>query len=556
MSLASACLWTLARTLVICLIAWPICAAVERWLRSLSDVRRSVALIGLLAPFCFPELLVGYALRDIALDHPRWFERLVRYLFSEWYEGATNRASVVRTIWAEALCGGLLFVRVVPVGAVALLMAPPPECDAAAIHCRRMLLAGVSRDLEWLELVRCYWHGPVSRTLPALGLMAVVAFQEFELAALLMVASWTDWFVAAERVGLARGEMLRQTAWPLLMQLPVLLGLIVWMRRDAERRRGDSRDEADVPTGRILSRVVLRLAPAYVALALIAGCVVPLSLIGWRIVDGLSLLARQRTQQLGLAREMAIATTVALCAGLTAWAICRCASSNGIRRPLIGPARLRRGVARWGLTFALLLPGLLGSLLLSLGAVTLFQVSWLRPLYDTPLPWVLALTLWLLPRAAVLQLWLDAMRPSEAVHLVEMLGGGRPVHLRVDSSQKTPHPNPLPAEPGRGDKSEVKSHAMSDLHPSAFIPHPSALLWRLRDQPQFLAMSLLCYWAYCDLPTAYLLAPTGMASGLVRLYNFMHFGRSAALSVEACLFFAAPLVGVGFVLLVVRWWRG
>ena len=87
MSLASACLWTLARTLVICLVAWPVCAAVERWLRGLSDGRRSVALIGLLAPFCFPELLVGYAFRDLALFHPRW---------------------------AELLCSGLLFVRDVP----------------------------------------------------------------------------------------------------------------------------------------------------------------------------------------------------------------------------------------------------------------------------------------------------------------------------------------------------------------------------------------------------------------------------------------------------------
>ncbi|MBC8112894.1 MAG: hypothetical protein H7062_00815, partial [Candidatus Saccharimonas sp.] len=233
MSLASACLWTLARTLVICLIAWPVCAAVERWLRGLSDSRRTIAITCLLAPFCFPELLVGYALRDIAMAHPQW---------------------------AEALCCGLLFVRVVPVGAVALLMAPPPECDAAAIHCRRMSLAGLSHDLEWLEWARCYWHGPVSRALPALGLMAVVSFQEFELAALLMVASWTDWFVAAERVGLERGEMLRQSAWPLLMQLPVLLGLLVWLRRDAKRWRSDLRDEADLPAGRLLPRLVPWLA--------------------------------------------------------------------------------------------------------------------------------------------------------------------------------------------------------------------------------------------------------------------------------------------------------
>ena len=324
MSLASACLWTLARTLVICLIAWPVCVAVERWLRRLSDGLRSAALIVLLAPFCFPELLVGYALRDIALDHPRWFERLVRYLFSDWYEDATKLASVVRTSWAEALCSGLLFVRVVPVGAIALLMAPPGELDAAAMHCRRMLVrARKDSAREWLELAKCYWHGPIARALPALGLMAVVSFQEFELAALLMTTSWTDWFVAAERVGLNRGEMLRQTSWPLLMQLPVLLAIVWWLRRAAVHRQGEASTESEVVGIGRSNRVTCWFAGGYVAIAFLVGCLVPLSLIGWRTIDGLSLLLRQRTQQMGLAREMAISTAVALCAGLTAWAICR-----------------------------------------------------------------------------------------------------------------------------------------------------------------------------------------------------------------------------------------
>ncbi len=297
MSLASACLWTLARTLVICLIAWPVCAAVECWLKNLTDTRRSMVLIGLLAPFCFPELLVGYAFRDLAMFHPRW---------------------------AEALCSGLLFVRVVPVGAVALLMAPLGELDAMAMHCRRILVRARRDSMrEWLELVKCYWHGPVLRALPALGLMGIVAFQEFELAALLMTTSWTDWFVAAERVGLDRSEMLRQTSWPLLMQLPVLLAIVWWLRRVAVRRRGEASSESDVVTIGRSNRMTCWFAAGYVASAFIAGCLVPLSLIGWRTFDGLNLLLRQRTQQMGLAREIAISMAVALCASLTAWAICR-----------------------------------------------------------------------------------------------------------------------------------------------------------------------------------------------------------------------------------------
>ncbi len=532
MSLAPACLGTLSRTLVICLVAWPVCAAIERWLRSLSDRARSVALIGLLAPFCFPELLVGYAFRDLALFHPRW---------------------------AELLCSGLLFVRVVPVGAVALLMAPPPECDAAAIHCRMMLVRDRRRcSRAWFELAMCYWHGPISHTLPALGLMAVVTFQEFELAALMMTTSWTDWFVAAERVGLERGEMLRQTAWPLLMQLPVLVGVVGWLGHVGWTPRPSQAIETRTDEASILRakwHIAFWFAPTYVATALVAGCVAPMSLIGWRTIDGLGLLARQRTQQLGLLREMVVSLAVAVCAGLTAWAICRGMSlinptrERGFLGHFTRSPRSRVGLVR---VFILWLPGLLGSLLLSLGAVALFQISWLRPVYDTPLPWVLALTVWLLPRAAVLQLWLDAVRPSEAVHLAEMLTGRGGQAEGRGEAPLTLTLSPEDGGEGTKPKAEVKTSA---LHPSTFNPQPSTLLWRLRDQPQFLAMSLLCYWAYCDLPTAYLLAPTGMAPGLVRLYNFMHFGRSAALSAEACLFFGGPLVLVAGVMLAARWWR-
>ena len=103
MSLLATCGWTLVRTVVLCLIAWPICQLIERTIQSLSSARRAWLLAGLLAPFCFPELVVGYVFRDLALIHPRW---------------------------AEALCAGLLLIRLIPVGTIALLIAPPAELDA------------------------------------------------------------------------------------------------------------------------------------------------------------------------------------------------------------------------------------------------------------------------------------------------------------------------------------------------------------------------------------------------------------------------------------------
>ena len=163
MSLAATCWWTLVRTVLLCLLAWPCCRLIERSLHSLSQVWRPWLLTGLLVPCCFPELLIGYAFRDLAMAEPRW---------------------------AEALCSGMLLVRMIPIGTIAMLAAPRSGLDASAMYCRRMLIRSRAEWRQhWVELARCYWHGPILRTLPALALMAIVAFQEFELAALLQTMS-------------------------------------------------------------------------------------------------------------------------------------------------------------------------------------------------------------------------------------------------------------------------------------------------------------------------------------------------------------------------------
>ncbi len=477
MSLAATCWWTLARAVVLCLLAWPVCSLVERTFKQQSLRWRPWLLAGLLAPFCLPELMVGYAFRDIAMAYPAL---------------------------AEALCCGLLFIRLVPVGAIALLVAPPSAVDAGGLYCRRLLCQSQPGfGHQAFELARCYWHGPILRALPALAIMSIVAFQEFELAALLQTLSWTDWFVTAQRLGLERSEMLRQSLWPLLMQAPVLFGVLIWLRTQlAESRYLGSIEHPDAPA----VHRVLSVGMICIGLAVIVGCLIPLGLIGWRTIEGLAMLLRQRSQLAGLGREMVISSSIALCAGILSWVI-----------------------SGWMIGFAFngLVLGLVGSLLLSLGSVALFQLPLLRAVYDTPLPWVLALIVWLLPRAALLRFWLQAWRNNEAIHLANLLA-----NCDRNSTLKT----------GGQTRADSVFHRF----------RPSSLLWHLRDQAQFLAIGLLCYWAYCDLPTAYMLAPTGMASGIVRLYNFMHFGRSAAVSAESLIFFGVPVICFALILVVNR----
>lgn len=488
MSLAAACLWTLVRTIVLCLMAWPICLLLESWIRRVTDRRRSTALLLLLLPSLFPELMVGYAYRNLALTSTRL---------------------------AEFLCAGLLFVRIVPIGVVTLLASPRSLADPAAIFCRRLTLSHPARSFrDWKEFCLCYWCGPVRRALPALGLMSLVGFQEFELAALLQAASWTDWFIAAERFGLSRWEMLRRSLWPVLVQAPLLIGIVRWT---VQERDVDVDAETTTPTRSWEDS----MAVGYLIVALAAGCLYPMFYLGWNLPAGLQMIVRQPTQSLGLLREVGITTAVSLCACLVTWSLtARLASSRPMNRT---QQAIRSG---------LFLFGLAGSLLISLAICALFQQPTLRPLYDSPLPWLLALILWLIPRATLVRLWLDTMTQTEGIFLAKLLNGNR----AADPATETPvhgsgHASPMAAKP--------RSDAAS-------------LLFRLRDQPRWLAMCLLFYWAYLDLSTAYLLAPVGMPSGLVRLYNFMHFGRSAALSAEAVLFFGTPLFGMAAGLIIYR----
>ena len=127
------------------------------------------------------------------------------------------------------------------------------------------------------------------------------------------------------------------------------------------------------------------------------------------------------------------------------------------------------------------IPGLLGSLIVSLLVLALFQTPLLRPAYDTPLPLLLALTIILLPLALLLDALLHMRRMSPMRHIARQLGSRR-------------------------------------------------LAWELDLQPRLAAFALLFCWAYFDFTASSILAPTGLTPVFVRLHNLAHYGQTAALS--------------------------
>ncbi len=133
---------------------------------------------------------------------------------------------------------------------------------------------------------------------------------------------------------------------------------------------------------------------------------------------------------------------------------------------------------------AALLPGLLGSLALGLTIFEICQRLGVQPSYS-PVPLVVGMVLFLLPRALAMQAMLRRNEQQAGVFVAESLAA-------------------QPGERGR---------------------QGAAILWRIRDAGRFWTLALLFWWSYLELTLPALLRPAGMAPAPQRLYNFLHYGH-------------------------------
>ena len=72
--------------------------------------------------------------------------------------------------------------------------------------------------------------------------------------------------------------------------------------------------------------------------------------------------------------------------------------------------------------------------------------------------------------------------------------------------------------------------------------------WRLTLRGQLLAACAVCLWGYLELTPVSILAPPGLTSAPVRLYNLMHYGRSHVLSALTLVSMIAPVILAGMAL--------
>ena len=151
------------------------------------------------------------------------------------------------------------------------------------------------------------------------------------------------------------------------------------------------------------------------------------------------------------------------------------------------------------------IPGLLGSLVLGLCLLALFQLPVLHRVYDTPLPLLIATICWLLP-FAIFYRW--AIR----------------------------------------DRGNSTGAFLGSLSREA-----ASIRWEMVSRHRLGLFVALFALAWFDLTLSTLLAPSGLTPLPVRLYNFMHYGQSArltamvfvAMMVPATLLLAFPLGKMG-----------
>ena len=516
MSLTTACVWSFIRAIVVALLCLPIAWRVAGTLRTCSERTRRWLLAALLVPFLMPGLLIGFVYSETTL-------RVVRELsdpsatvvpptqlrLPQSMDRPMNSADVV----AEGLYGLILLLRYVPVAALMIWLLPAPRMSAEAIHCRRLLRRarnepqGVSpgsggsparptganalRLTGWLsDLAR----GPFSAMLPAFAVVFLLTFQEFEIASLLQISrspvSWAVWLFDNHAGGLVLSRSLLLTIGPVVCEVLVVGTVFALMLqgRTHDAVQSSAIGKASWPVSLIVA-----------ALALVVVVFAPLVRMSRGLSVGVQSLVNQPTMLASFGEELLISLGFAITSGLTAF--------------WISGALFDRSRVRVPLALICVAPGLIGALVLSLVALALFQLPAMNFAYDTPLPMLLVLVVFLLPRALLLRLVFFARQPGEPVVLSQLLARSEDSGLQ---------------QSGRN------------------------LLWALVSRPAFWVVALLTYWAYWDLTIASILRSINLEPFTPRLYNDMHYGRNETLTAKTVLAALFPVVLATLALLLRR----
>lgn len=399
----------------------------------------------------------------------------------------------------------LVLLKFLPAAAVVRICSPPDPVSKAALHCARLVGGGVtakrqdrpmSLQAEWL------------RHIPVFGIVFLLSMQEFEIASLLQIPAWTVHVFDAQAGGLNLAATLRLLVGPVIVQAIVLVPLLWW---------GIANSVAIVPRWRsadCVSGSRRWLGVTITSLAALLTWAIPLVTVAQSGLSGIGGVLENRvllrSTFLDLASAIALAIPCAILSLILARKVMQIFHNDDAAQ-----SKFAKAVSSV-LLLLIVVPGLFGALAVSIAILVATQHPPLLELRTTAWPMATALVVFLVPRAIILAVLLPVFRRSESTFLATLLGKSR-------------------------DRTRLGNAAN--------------LKWWFECRPMFLVMAVLFYWCLANLTAAAILCPPtiplfsfdgNIVPLPVRLYKFIHQGRTAALSVMAVLSVLVP-----FLLLVV-----
>ncbi|MFY9256050.1 MAG: hypothetical protein WAO83_21530 [Fuerstiella sp.] len=465
MTIETALWWSICRSLLVSTIALPLAAILWQLCSAGSgrSIQKRLLAFGAILPLFVPDLLVGFTYRLTST-------RLVH--------------SVAAT---EALYAALLLIRIVSLQVAVRLVLPASSVTIESLHSWKMQQSPTPG--WWLTWLRMQILGPLRRPLAAWLAGCLLCFQDFETAALLQIdrhpIAWTVWLFDAHAAGEPLRNSLRFVSEGLILQAAILVPAIFLLNASQKSTEGLNTASNTKPNG------ARKRAINVIALLLLTGSLITVA--GWpaisnggSIADGFLTLWRQNTLQ---PRSKQIAAS--LITSITA-------------------AALALSISRWlcelksrVLVIAFLLPGLCGSLFVSLTMLAIFQLPGVNKAYDTWLPMILGQSVLIMPRAWLLVTLLNVNSNSGTLHSAKLLGNA------------TYH------------KSQQMAHA---------------ILWRLQHRRWVLVIAILSHWCLWDVTIASTLRPVTFEPIVTRLYNEMHYNRTETLVALTVLTIATPFI--------------
>lgn len=489
MTLNASLLWSLMRCMMIASIAvWPVTLIVARLESSIGVRSRRLRLLLAVFPFFIPELLIGFNYRLTATQL------------------TSGTSPLTAAIGTEGLYGLLMCSRSIAIGVALSVLLPSKPAVNESLHAWNLLRTARPSATWWFGWLRLKICSAWQATLVAWSVMALFTFQEFESAALMQIdrypVSWSVWLFDAHAARLPLLDSMRLIIAPLCCELLLLCPALCVLRLTqtvTDQSPGLDHVRRARRSVRESARFAALLTPGIVLFLL------------WPLINNALPIVRGGIRMLEHARPEQSFVQVLTSAGFAAGATIL---SMGIA------VRICLAVRNTAVSFfvrlfwlSLLLPGLMGSLVLSLGLLTIFQLPLLRILYDTWLPMLLGQTLAVLPFAVVVVMLLLRVADPAAVYSARLL-------------------------------------AISDH--SRIRRKTAAIRWRLTSGRWLfggLVISHRCFW---DVTVASMLRPVQLEPVVTRLYNEMHYGRTEALMSLSVLAALAPLVIAGAAMLLTR----